>query len=242
VGSFAGRMAVVTGASGGIGGAIAATLAGAGADLVLVGRNLEKLVARAEQLAATRARVDPFAMDLTADGDIERLVDFVATHHGKLDILVHSAGAIAHGKLEDASVDAFDRQYAANLRGPFLLTQRLLPLLRRRCGDIVFVNSSVGLTARPNVGQFAATQHAFKALADALREEVAADGIRVTSIYPGRTATPRIEALHAQEGRPYRPELLLQPEDVASIVVNALALPRTAAVTNVSVRPLQKSY
>ena len=86
-----------------------------------------------------------------------------------------------------------------------MLTQMLLPLLKKPRGQVVFINSSAGLTARPDVGYFSATQHAFKALADSLRCEVNADGVRVLSVYPGRTATPRIQALHAKEGRPYQP-------------------------------------
>ena len=126
--------------------------------------------------------------------------------------------------------------------GLTISTQRLLPLLKKPRGQVVFINSSAGLTARANTGQFSATQHAFKALADALRDEVNADGVRVLSVFPGRTATPRIESLHDKEGRPYQPGLLLQPEDVASVVTNALALPWTAEVTNISIRPMQKSY
>jgi NADP-dependent 3-hydroxy acid dehydrogenase YdfG len=123
-----------------------------------------------------------------------------------------------------------------------ILTQRLLPLLKKPRGQIVFINSSVGLTARPNVGYYSATQHAFKALTDSLRGEVNADGIRVLSVYPGRTATPRIQALHAEEGRPYEPEHLLQPDDIASVVLNAIALPWTAEVTDISLRSMRKSY
>jgi NADP-dependent 3-hydroxy acid dehydrogenase YdfG len=122
------------------------------------------------------------------------------------------------------------------------LTQRLLPLLKKPRGQIVFVNSSAGLSARHNTGQFSATQHAFKALADALRDEVNADGVRVASIFPGRTATPRISNLHTKEGREFKPELLLQPEDVASVVTNCLYLPWTAEVTNISIRPMVGSY
>ena len=73
-------------------------------------------------------------------------------------------------------------------------------------------------------------------------KEVNADGIRVLSIFPGRTATPRMEKLFAKEGRAYKPELLLQPEDVAEMVTHALRLPRTAEVTDISIRPMQKSY
>jgi NADP-dependent 3-hydroxy acid dehydrogenase YdfG len=179
---------------------------------------------------------------MTRDNDIEALCNRLSTKHERIDILVHCAGAIDHGKLADAPVTSLDQQYNANVRGPLLLTQKLLPLLKKPRGQIVFINSSVGLNARANTGHFSATQHAFRALADSLRDEVNADGVRVLSVFPGRTATSRIQALHQKEGRAYRPELLLQPEDVANVVVNALLLPWTAEITNISIRPMQKSY
>ena len=92
-------------------------------------------------------------------------------------------------------------------------------MLRTRRGQVVFVNSTIGLSTRAGAGQFAATQHALRAVADTLRDEVNPDGIRVTSVYPGRTATPRQATLHAHEGRTYRPERLMQPDDVAAMVV-----------------------
>jgi NADP-dependent 3-hydroxy acid dehydrogenase YdfG len=116
-------------------------------------------------------------------------------------------------------------------------------LLKASQGQIVFINSTLGLNAkRPEVGQYAATKHALKAVADSLREEVNQDGIRILSVYPGRTATPRQKRLQEEEGRAYRPELLMQPEDVATIVLCALTLPRTAEVTDISLRPMLKSY
>jgi len=186
--------------------------------------------------------VTPFPADLTKDDQLARLVDDVRSKFGRLDILVHSAGAIDHGPLEKAPIETMDVLYASNVRGPYLLTQHALPLLKMPRGQIVFINSSTGLAARPNAGQYSATQHAFKALADAFRNEVNADQVRVLSVYPGRTATPRIEALFAKEGQTYRPELLLQPQDVASIVTHALSLPWTAEVMDISIRPMQKSY
>jgi len=123
-----------------------------------------------------------------------------------------------------------------------MLTQQLLPLLAAAHGQVVFINSSVGLTAkRPEIGQYAATKHALRAIADCLREEVNSNGIRVLTVYLGRTATPMQEVLHRLEGVPYNPEALLQPEDVASVVVHALMLPRTAEVTDISIRPMRKS-
>jgi len=237
-----GQNAVVTGASGAIGGAIASALAAQGVALCLSGRNRVKLDALALELRATSPRVDCRPMDLTNDSDIHGLAGFVTDQLGRLDMLVHCAGAIGRGGLETTPVWCFDRQYAVNVRGPLLLTQRLLPLLKRPHGQIVFVNSSVGLTARAKTGHFSATQHAFKAIADALRDEVNGEGVRVLSVFPGRTATARTQALYADEGRPYQPELLLQPADIASVVLNAVSLPWTAEVTNISMRPMQKSY
>jgi NAD(P)-dependent dehydrogenase (short-subunit alcohol dehydrogenase family) len=146
-------------------------------------------------------------------------------------------------EMERARVEDLDLQYATNVRAPYLLTQRLLEFLKVSRGQIVFINSSAGLTAkRPEVGQYAATKHALKAVADSLREEVNRKGIRVLTLYLGRTATPMQEALFRQEGREYCPAALLQPEDVASVVVHTLLLPPTAEVTDISIRPMQKIF
>ncbi len=236
------KIAVVTGATGGIGRAIAVALASHGAVLVLSGRNQTKLEAVANECRAHTSEVETCPADLTSETDVATMCDAISSRHGRLDILVHSAGAIAHGSLSETDVSSLDSQYAANVRGPLLLTQKLIPLLKQPRGQIVFINSSVGLNARANTGHFSATQHAFKAIADAMRDEINADGVRVMSVYPGRTATPRIDALFEKEGRAYQPETLLQPEDVASVVLNAMSLPWTAEVTDIKIRPMQKSY
>jgi NADP-dependent 3-hydroxy acid dehydrogenase YdfG len=237
-----GRTALVTGASSGIGRAIALALAERGVDLCLVGRSRERLDTVAEEARKSGRSARPYRADLVQPEAIDDLVARIRAEVARLEILVHCAGEIAVGELAHAPVEDLDGQYRANVRAPYTLTQGLLPLLAKAGGDIVFVNSSVVQAARRNVSQFAATQHALKALADYLREEVNADGIRVLSVFPGRTATPRQAALYAREARPYRPELLLQPDDVAAVVVHALALPRTAEVTSISLRPTLKSY
>ena len=236
-----GQIALVSGASGGIGGAIAAALSERGVQLCLVGRNLSKLEGLRSQLLGNSGHVYSRSTDLTKEDEVKALRDFVEKQFGRLDILVHCAGAIEHGKLESTPICAMDRQYLANVRGPVMLTQAVLPLLKKPCGQVIFINSSLGITTRAATGYFAATQHAFKALADSLREEVNIEGIRVTSIFTGRTATPRIQSLHASANWPYQPELLLQPSDVASVVVNALSLPWSAEVTNITIRPMRKS-
>jgi NADP-dependent 3-hydroxy acid dehydrogenase YdfG len=113
-------------------------------------------------------------------------------------------------------------------------------MLFSRQGQIVFMNSSQGMNARANAGQYAATKHALKALADSLRDEVNDAGLRVLSVFLGRTATPMQRDIHAYEQRSYHPDHLLQPEDIAAIVIKTLTLPRTAEVTEVHIRPLKK--
>ena len=235
-----GKIALVTGASGGIGGAIAGALARSGAQVYLSGRNRDKLESLAAQLRQTGAVAQPVIADLLHDEDSKRLAASVANGHGRLDVLVHAAGIYDHGRTEEAPLKMFDQIYATNVRGPYMLTQQVLPLLRKPRGQVVFINSSVGLYARAGVSQYAAMHHAFKAIADALREEVNSDDVRVLSVFSGRTATPIIEMLAAEEGKPYRPELLLQPKDIADIVICALSLPWTAEVTDISIRPMKK--
>jgi NADP-dependent 3-hydroxy acid dehydrogenase YdfG len=238
--SLHGRTAVVTGASSGIGRAIALALAAHGAGTCLIGRNAGAL---AEVTTAVRqfSTATPFELDLTDEKNIDPLVKHVQ-ETGKLEILVHAAGIISQGTMDQANVDDLDMQYAINVRAPYVLSQRLLPYLVAARGQIVFVNSSVGLSVRrPEVGQYAATKHALRAVADSLREEVNPKGIRVLSLYLGRTATAMQRSLYSQEGKVYHPEVLLQPEDVATVVVQALMLPATAEVTDISMRPAMKS-
>ena len=236
------QVAVVTGASSGIGKAIALALAGRGAEVCLAARRREALEAVAALVRAQGVKGHVFPADLTSDEDIRGLAEKIQRDFHGVDVLVLCGGAIFHGKLECAPLAEFDLMYRSNLRGHYALIQALLPLLRERKGQIVFINSSAGLRSPATVGQFAATQHAFRSLADSLRDEVNADGIRVLSVYPGRTATPRMAALFAKEGKPYKPELLMQPEDIAAMVAHSLCLPRTAEVTDISIRPFLKSY
>ncbi|NOU11857.1 MAG: SDR family NAD(P)-dependent oxidoreductase [Nitrospira sp.] len=236
------HVAVVTGAGQGIGRGIALGLAAKRVRLFLVGRNSTTLHEVAELARASSPLVLVHATDLVADGAMTGIVENLSKQLGGLDVLIHCAGAYSSGDLQTASVEEFDRLYRTNVRVPYLLTQSLLPMLKKRKGQIVFINSSQGLHARARVGQFAATQHALKAIADSLRDEANSDGVRVFSVYPGRTATPRMEAIYRLEGKEYKPELLLQAEDVAEVVINALMMPLTAEVTNITIRPLMKSY
>lgn len=236
------QVAVVTGASSGIGRAIAMGLAAQGASLCLVGRKLETLQSVANATGGETARHRCYQADLAVEVQVDELIAAIRRDVHSVDILVHSAGVIWLGPLETATADQLDGHYKTNVRAPYLLTQGLLPALKPVRGQIVFVNSSAGLLAKANAGQYAASKHALKAVADSVREEVNPAGIRVLSLFLGRTASPMQAAVHAMEGKAYHPELLMQAEDVAAVALHALTLPRSVEVTDISMRSRLKSY
>jgi NADP-dependent 3-hydroxy acid dehydrogenase YdfG len=236
--SFSNSAVLLTGASSGIGLALARRLAGAGAMLYPLGRDTAALATLRRELGE---RVHPLTCNLDNDADIEGVSHAMADSIGRLDILVHCAGIIALGELEPMPIAELDLHYRLNVRAPLLLTQRLLPLLKHAQGQLVFINSSVGVRAKPGVGAYAASKHALKAIADTLRDELNASGVRVLSVFPGNTATPMQQRIQTAVGNPYLPETMLQPDDVALSVINALSLPRTAEVTDIHIRPFTKS-
>lgn len=242
MGTLQDQLAVVTGASSGIGQAIALALARQGARLVLVGRNLATLQQVAGATGLPASHVACRTADLARPGDVAALVAVLQRECGPIGAVVHGAGVMAWGPMAAATAEQLDSTYRTNVQAPYLLTQGLLPQLQAGQGQVVFLNSSAGLAARANVAQYAASKHALKAVADALREEVNAAGIRVLSLYLGRTASAMQAAIHAAEGRPYRPELLLQPDEVADVVVHALSTPRGMEITDIHLRPMLKSY
>jgi short-subunit dehydrogenase len=157
-----------------------------------------------------------------------------------VDILVHSAGVIVLSNVATASLSDFEFQYRCNVLAPFAVTQLFLQTLAERQGHIVFINSTAGLIAPAGLSQYSATKHALKAFADSLREEINPCGVRVLSVYLGRTATPMQAAVHNWESKPYAPEQLIQPDQVASVVVCALSLGPEAEIMDVRIRPAAK--
>jgi len=240
--ALTGHVAVVAGATSDVGRSICLGLASAGAHLCLLGRDTDALEDLATALGSHTDGARIYRVDLTVDSTLVEFGERLDREVGRVDVLVHSAGSFEMGAHAGAAIDNLDRQHRTNVRGPYLLTQALLPLLRACQGQVVFMNSTVGLEARAGVGQYASTQHALRAIADALRAEVNSDGVRVLTVYLGRTATARQKRIFQLEGRQYTPELLMQPEDVAHMVMAAIRLPRTAEVTEIRMRPLVRSY
>ena len=228
---------IVTGASSGVGKAISLELASHGANLCLVGRNKNNLETVLENVNIGSPHSNIYIADFNSDEDIQKLRSSIQEDYEHIDILIHSATLFNMGTIEESPIEGFDRQYKVNVRAPYLLTQLFLPSIKLHRGAIVFVNSTVGTSAKTNLSQYSATKHALKAVADSLREEVNSDGVRVFTIYIGRTATPMQVKMHAIEGKPYSSEKLLKPEDIARTIVHSLALPHTAEITDITIRP-----
>jgi len=200
-----GRTAIVTGASSGIGHAVAVAMAAAGANVVPTGRDEQRTAACAADCDAAGGRAHPVAIDLTADGAPERLVAATLERYGSLDVIVHSAGIFEPVPLRESTVESFDRQWHLNVRAPFALTRAAVDELRDG-GVVLFISSIAGHVAFPNSAAYCATKGAIEMMTKALAVELAGEGIRVNALAPGNIRTPMNE------------HLLASPEYEASMV------------------------
>jgi NADP-dependent 3-hydroxy acid dehydrogenase YdfG len=223
---------VITGAGSGIGAAVARRLHERGDDLVIVARD----AGRAKELAARYPGAGTLVADLANPDRISWALGKQPLPE-QVDSLLHIAGVVDLSPVAELRPPTWHAQLNTNLIAPAELTRLMLPQLRTVHGQVIFVNSGSGLNARAEWAAYAASKHGLKALADALREEEHGNGVRVTSVYPGRTASPMQAKVHSQEGKKYHPEGLIDPESVATTILMALDLPRDAEVNDLTVRP-----
>jgi len=215
---------LITGAGSGIGHELTLRLRDRGDELVLVVRDPAR--------AADFPEATVLVADLADPGAIEAL-----DLPDRLDSLVHAAGVVELGSVSELDAAAWTGQVAVNLVGPALLTRVALPALRAAEGTIVMVNSGAGLRANPGWAAYAASKFGLRALADAVRAEERPHGVRVTSVFPGRTATPMQEKVHRQEGKTYDASDWVRAATVVDTIVSVLDLPPDATVPEVSVTP-----
>ncbi|MFJ8472791.1 SDR family oxidoreductase [Kitasatospora sp. NPDC094011] len=223
---------LITGAGSGIGAVLAGKLAERGDDLWLLARDARRAAELRDRFPGARTLVG----DLKEPGKLSW-----AFGHQELpvtlDSLLHVAGTVELGPVGELPVKAWQETLNVNLVAPAELTRLVLPSLRLAKGHVVFVNSGAGLTAHAEWSSYAASKHGLKALADALRQEEHASGVRVTSVYPGRTATAMQVKVHQQEGKAYDADRWIEPESVAKAVLAALDASRDAEITDLTVRP-----
>ena len=223
------RRHLVTGAGSGIGEALARRLVERGDDVIALARSPRRAAEMGEAVPGLNAVV----ADLADPGELEL---FLAEQvPASLDSLVHAAGVVDLGRVEDLSARSWQQQLTVNVVAPAVVTRLCLPALRAAHGSVVFVNSGAGRTAKPGWGGYAASKHALRALAGSLDGEE--PDLRVSTVYPGRVATAMQEKVHEQEGKDYDPSDWVQPGTVADLIVSVLDLPRDAVVPELVVQP-----
>lgn len=223
------RIAVVTGATGGIGTAVVRALADRGHRVLAVGRSAEKLAA----LCADTPLVFPVVLNLAGSFELPRPLAGL----DRLDALVHCAGIAEVASVQATPQTLWQKTLAVNVIAPAELTKGMLPALRAATGRIVFINIAAGTHAVPNWSAYVASKAALKEFADSLRAEEDRHGLRVTSIYPSGVDTELLREIRAKFGRPYDPAACVRPETLASLVITALECPADAHLTELSVRP-----
>jgi NAD(P)-dependent dehydrogenase (short-subunit alcohol dehydrogenase family) len=195
-GRFHGKVALVTGASSGIGRATAERLASEGARVAVTARREDRLADTVSRVRELGSEARAIACDLTSESDRARLVKETAAHYGGLDVLVNAAGIIGFGTIEDTTLDAWKRMFEVNVVSIFHLMQLALPHLLPRKGTIVNVSSVNGLRSFPGVLAYCASKSAVDQLTRCSALELAAKGVRVNAVNPGVVVTE----LHRQAG------------------------------------------
>ena len=230
MGKLEGKAVLITGASRGIGLAIARALDREGAQLILVGRKRGPLARAAAQLPGTVMSVP---VDVTQPAGVKRLMAAVQKQIRRLDVLINNAGVFTFKPFAKTTLEDWRRNLDTNLTSIFLTTQAALPLLTRSQGDVVNILSISSRIAFPNCAAYSAAKFGARGLTGVLRRELRAQGIRVTAVFPGMTATRMKDELDF----PVRSEELLQPEDVAAAVLSVLVQPRRATVEEIFLMP-----
>ncbi len=234
---LSGTVAVVTGASSGIGEATARSLAALGATVTLLARRAERLEQLAQELLDAGGRADPVEVDVTDAAAVRSAVDAVAARHGSLDVLVNNAGVAHSGLAAQADLADWQRMVEVNLGGVLSATHAALPHLRaaaagpRGVADLVTISSASGRRVpKPESNVYAATKHAVGAFSEGLRQELGPQGVRVGLVEPGFVVT------ELTAGRDFGEREALAADDVADAVGYMVTRPAHMGVNELLVR------
>ena len=232
-----GRVAFITGAASGLGAALVAALARAGADVVAADLRFDPLPARLDALRGHGVRLDALALDVGDPAAARAAIERTVERMGRLDILVNNAGTDVTLPLEALSEQDWLRVIDTNLNGPFLLAKHAAQHMRGRGGDIVNIVSTAAKRAWPNASAYHASKWGLLGLSHALHAELRPYGIRVTAVVAGGMRTPflldRFPELDAAK--------LQDPANVAQAILQVLLLPRETVIPELTVLPMQET-
>jgi NADP-dependent 3-hydroxy acid dehydrogenase YdfG len=241
--SLSGKVALVTGASSGIGAATALELAKAGATVALAARRAERLTGLVEQIEAAGGTALALAGDMTVEAEASAAVEHTVAQFGRIDILINSAGVMQAGGIEGVDLEEYRRVFDINVFATLYCCAAAVPhMLRQGAGDIVNITSLAGRKGGPETSAYSASKHAANSMTDAMRQELGGKNIRVSILMPGATTTEVAEGISNPNWRTaiqahVSKEGAVKPEEIGQTIVFMLSLPRNAHISEISVRP-----
>jgi 3-oxoacyl-[acyl-carrier protein] reductase len=232
--SFAGKIALVTGAGRGIGRTIAMTLAKNGCEICLTARSIDQLITVQSEIQALAGKANVVQADLTRDDDLHSLVQ----RCGPVDILINNAGWGKRAPVVRSRVDDWDQTFRLNLRAPMILAKEFLPaMIKKGDGAVINIGSVSGKSGEANGAAYSASKFGLIGFTQSLYEEVREHGIKVAVILPGFVDTPMIPPVkHLDRSK------MIQAEDVAQAVLYVLDAPPTACPVEITIRPQRTPY
>ncbi len=228
---------IVTGASSGLGKACAAQLVKKGGRVLGLARRQDRLENVANELGKSFTGV---VCDVTDQAQVEKVFRESAERVGRIDVLINNAGFGVFGNVEDLAAEDWDAQMATNLKGVFLCTKAVVPIMKRQNaasgfgGHIVNIASVAGLIGNPTISAYNATKFGLRGFSESLMKELREDGIKVSCVYPGSIETEFFQV--AQVGMSSNP---MKVDDVASTIVHAIETPENYLISEVVMRPLR---
>ena len=242
------KVVVITGASSGLGEATARYLASQGAKVVLAARRVERLSKLVTHITAAGGHAVAVATDVSQRTDLNRLADQAIAHFGRIDVLVNNAGIMPMAAMSKLKVDEWDQMIDVNIKGVLYGIAAVLPTMQQQqSGHIINLSSVAGLKVAAGVGTvYSATKFAVKALSEGLREEVAADNIRVTTLYPGAIASELVKGSSdtqaAQAMQAFYDAFEISADAVAHAIAYAIAQPADVSVNEITLRPTRQTF
>lgn len=240
-----GKVAVVTGASSGIGEATAEALAAEGASVVVAARREDRLEDLVGRIQGNGGQVLSLTADVIEEQQAHDLIKQATDELGRVDILVNNAGVMQLSKVEKGLSDEWRRMFDVNVMGLLYVTDAAIEVMKEQgSGHIVNVSSLAGRKSGPFRGAYAGTKFAVNAISEALRQELLEDNIRITMVEPGAVETELTDHITDEEAREGMSALMeierLQPEDIAAAVVYVVTQPERVSVNEILVRPTQQ--
>ncbi len=251
MGKLSGKVALVTGASSGIGSATALALAAEGASVALVGRRFDRLQALAQKISdisGNSGQALSIIADVANETQVQDALSKTKAQFGRLDILVNNAGVMQLGEVDGANTEDWRSMININLLGLMYTTHAALPVMKAQGGGhIVNISSTSGRVAMANCAVYAATKFGVVAFSEALRQEVHSNKIRVTIVEPGAVSTELGDRIQDENAKEWAKTWLesntpLESEDIASGIVYAVTQPPRVNVNEILIRPTDQKY